>query len=63
MSFSAPQAPSPVILPSAPAAPPVFGQSATPGQKPQPKSSQSTFLGSGLFANPSNTGQKTLLGS
>lgn len=62
MSFGTPPTPAPVILPQAPAAPPVFGQS-TVGQKPKPKSSQSTFLGADLFANPSNTGQKTLLGS
>ena len=44
-----------------PAAPPTLG--ATPqGQKPTQKSTQPTFLGGGLFSNPSNTGQKTLLG-
>jgi hypothetical protein len=58
MSFSGPPAP---VLPPAPAAPPVFGQSAV-GQKPQAKSTQPTFLGAQLTANPSNTGQKTLLG-
>ena len=59
-NFSLPQPAAPV-LPQAPAAPPMFG-SQTQGQKPQAKSSQPTFLGAQLTANPSNTGQKTLLG-
>lgn len=61
MSFSLPSPPPPVA-PQAPTPPPMFGAQSTPGQKPQPKSSQPTFLGSGLFANPSNTGQKSLIG-
>lgn len=62
MSFSTPQPAAPV-LPQAPTPPPMFGTQTQPGQKPQPKASQSTFLGSSLFANPSNSGQKTLLGT
>lgn len=61
MSLGAPAQPAPVILPQAPAAPPVLGQT-TPGQKPQAKPSQPTFLGAGLFSNPTNTGQKSLIG-
>ena len=60
MSFSAPSPPQPV-LPQTPLAPPQFGAN-TQGKKPQAKASQPTFLGS-IGANPSNTGQKTLLGS
>ena len=60
MSFSAPTPPTPV-LPQAPAAPPMFG-TAGPGQKPQAKSSQPTFLGSGLTASSQNQGQKSLIG-
>ena len=66
MSFSLPSTPQPAapVLPSAtPAPPPAFGQMSQPGQKPQAKASQPTFLGAGLTANPSNTGQKTLLGT
>ena len=59
--ISPPTPPAPV-LPTAPAAPPMFGTPQAPGKKPSPKASQPTFLGAGLFANPSNTGQKTLLG-
>lgn len=64
MSFNLPgAAPTPAApaVPAAPAAPPMFGQQAQPNAKPQPKG-QPTFLGAGLQANPSNTGQKTLLG-
>ena len=60
MSFSVPTPPAPV-LPQAPAAPPQFGTQ-TQGQKPQAKASQPTFLGAELTANPTNTGNKTLLG-
>lgn len=60
-NFNLPQAPAPV-LPNAPATPPMFGAQTSPGQKPQAKSSQPTFLGAQLTANPSDTGQKTLLG-
>lgn len=61
MSFSAPSPPPPV-LPQAPAAPPMFGAGMTPGQKPQAKSSQPTFLGSGLVASQQNQGNKSLIG-
>jgi hypothetical protein len=61
MSFSAPQPAAPV-LPAAPAAPPAFGSAQGPGQKPQAKASQPTFLGSGLVAGAQNLGGKTLLG-
>lgn len=63
MSFSLPSPAAPV-LPQQPAAatPPMFGQTAPQGKKPGAKPSQPTFLGAGLVANPSNTGQKTLLG-
>lgn len=55
-----PQPPAPV-LPQAPAAPPVFGTQ-NQGQKPQAKSSQPTFLGSGLVASQQNQGNKSLIG-
>lgn len=58
--------PSPAPLPAIPSTPspaPMFGAQIAPGQKPGAKSSQPTFLGGGLFANPANTGQKTLLGA
>lgn len=58
-ALSSPTPPAPV-LPAAPVQPPMFGTSG-PGQKPQAKSSQPTFLGA-ITANPTNTGQKTLLG-
>lgn len=53
-------------LPATPAAPPpptMFGAQ-RPGQKKKPKakSQQPSFLGTEQAANPSNTGQKTLLG-
>lgn len=59
-----PSVPTPAapVIPQAPATPPMFGAQATPGQKPQAKSSQPTSLIGGLVANPTNTGQKTLLG-
>lgn len=60
MSLSAPT-PAPVILPGAPAAPPMLG-SPTQGSKPQAKASQPTFLGSNLVPQAGQTGQKTLLG-
>ena len=60
--MGAPQPAAPV-LPQAPAAPPVFGGQGTgPGQKPQAKSSQPTFLGSGLVASGQNQGTKSLIG-
>lgn len=64
MSFSAPAIPqiAPPANPTPPAPPPVFG-TLSPGQKPGAKASQATFLGSGLAANPTDTGQKTLLGT
>lgn len=58
--MGAPQPAAPV-LPQAPAAPPVFGSTA-PGQKPQAKSSQPTFLGSSLAAGGENQGRKSLIG-
>ena len=64
MSFSTPSPTLPAV-PQAPAPPPMFGAQTTPGSKPTATASQPTFLGSGLFANPTNptnTGQKTLLG-
>ena len=60
MSFSAPSPPPPV-LPQAPPAPPAFGTQG-PGQKPQQKSSQPTFLGSSLAAGDQNRGNKSLIG-
>lgn len=51
-------------LPQAPSAPPMFGQQQA-GQKKKPKKQNMppSFLGSeGMEANPTNTGQKTLLG-
>lgn len=64
--FSAPSSPTAPALPAIvnqPAPPPMFmaQQSAPQGSKPKP-TGQPTFLGAGLSANPSNTGQKTLLG-
>lgn len=56
-------APALPAIPAQPAPPPMFGAQSSPStSKPQPKG-QPTFLGAGLQANPSNTGQKTLLGS
>jgi hypothetical protein len=39
----------------------MFGQ-AGPGQKPQAKSSQPTYLGAGLAASQQNQGNKSLIG-
>jgi hypothetical protein len=61
MSFGTPPSPAPVVLPSAPSPPPMFGSLSGPGQKPQAKPSQPTFLG-GLAAGPGNLGYRTLLG-
>ena len=62
MSFNLPSPPMPT-LPQAPAAPPMFGSQVGPGQKPQAKASQPTYLGGMLTASPSATGGgKTLLG-
>ncbi len=63
MSFGTPPTPPAPVLPNAPAPPPMFGSPTSPGQKPQAKSSQPTFLGKGLFASPADSGQKTLLGT
>jgi hypothetical protein len=60
MSLSAPTPPAPV-LPQAPSAPPAFGMQ-NQGQKPQAKSSQPTFLGSGLVASQQQQGNKSLIG-
>ena len=60
-------APTPALptLPTAPAPPTMFGEM-RPGQKKKPKpkgtGSQPSFLGSEAMANPSNTGQKQLIG-
>ena len=62
MSFMSPPAPNPIVLPSAPAAAPVFGQ-APVGQKPGQRPSQPSFLGSALFATPAQTQQKSLIGT
>ncbi len=59
--MSAPTPP-PIVMPQSPAMPPQLG-SATQGQKPQRKAQQPTYIGAQMSANPSNTGQKTLLGS
>lgn len=59
MSLS-PPTPAQPVLPQAPAAPPAFGASPQ-GKKPQAKASQPTFIGA-IGANPTNTGQKTLIG-
>lgn len=61
MSFS-PPTPAAPVLPTAPASPPAFGSAQGPGQKPQAKSSQPTFLGSQLLAGANQLGNKTLLG-
>ena len=61
MSFSAPTPAAPV-LPQAPAAPPMFAPQLQPGQKPQAKSSQPTFLGGQLTAQPQQMGGRTLIG-
>lgn len=47
-------------MPNAPAPAPMFGQQQK--TKPQKKSTTSTFLGANMTANPTNTGQSTLLG-
>lgn len=64
--FSAPNAPTAPALPAIaaqPTPPPMFMQQSSPqGSKPKP-TGQPTFLGAGLTANPTNTGQKTLLGT
>ena len=58
------QAPAPVVTAgAAPPAPPMFGQQGQTASKPasaQNSGFSSTVLGTG--GNPSNTGQKTLLG-
>jgi hypothetical protein len=60
MSFSAPTPPS-IVLPQPPST--AQAPAAPIGQKPQAKSQQPTYLGSAVAANPTNTGQKTLLGT
>lgn len=62
MSFATPPTPALPTMPQAPAAPPMFMSPTAPGQKPQAKSSQPTYLGAALTPNPSNLGGKTLLG-
>lgn len=57
-SAATPQLPQP---PAAPPPPPLFGMGQ--GQKkPKAQSQQTTFLGTQAMANPTNTGQKTLIG-
>lgn len=54
--------PSDAVPPQAPTNPPAFGQQQ--GQKkPQAKSMQPTFLGTGTAPQPYQLGTKTLLGS
>ena len=62
MSFGSPPTPASPALPAAPAAPPMFGAQQSPGQKPGAKSSQPTFLGGALTAQPQQMGGKTLIG-
>lgn len=62
MSFGTPDTPALPVPPAAAQAPPMFG-SQPQGKKPKAKSQTPTFLGSEAVANPSNTGQKTLLGT
>lgn len=66
MAFNSPSSPPLPYAPLAPNAPPMFGFSQSPGQKPQAKSQFQSFLGTG--AMPSGTqaggsGLKTMLGS
>ena len=49
------------VAPAAPAPPPMFGQQTSPGQKPQAKSSQPTFLGA-LLPSSNQASPKTLIG-
>lgn len=56
-----PSRPQQIILPQAPAPPPVFGQNPT-GTKPGNKTQSATFLGSAALPSQSNQGFKTLLG-
>lgn len=61
MDSPAPAAPQLSVPPSMAINPPMFGMQQ--GQKkPKAKSQTPTFLGSEMAANPTNTGQKTLLG-
>ena len=64
MSFALPAAPQPALPApvAAPAPAPMFGTPTAAGNKPNAQPSAATFLGGDLTANPSNTGQKTLLG-
>lgn len=54
--------PDPPALPTAPAAPPAFGSSAPPKRQNKQPGATPTFLGGDAGSNPTNTGQKTLLG-
>ena len=49
-------------MPPAPPPPPVFGDQTKPNKKPQMKSMQPTFLGTGSVPTQSQLGTKTLLG-
>lgn len=60
MTPSTPSAPLP-SLPTAVAAPPVFGASPQ-GSKPKAKNTTSTFLGSQDLASPGNLAGKQLVG-
>lgn len=62
MSFAGPPQPAQPVLPAQPAAPPMFGTQQSPGQKPGAKSSQPTFLGGQLNAQPQQMGGRTLIG-
>lgn len=63
MSFGSPspQYIPPPQVPQAPAPPPLLGQN-KPGTKPQARSQQATFLGTGDLPTASQRGAKTLLG-
>lgn len=50
-------------LPNLPNMPSIFGFMPSGQQKPQPKASQPTFLGSQLSPTAAQEGQKSLIGS
>ena len=60
MSFLAPSPPPLPALPAAPPPAPSFGMQ--PGQKPQPKLQQSTFIPGGAFPSAGQTQGATLMG-
>lgn len=62
---SSSSSPPPPVAPTAPEAPPVFGQSTSTnpsGGKPNRKSMNPTFLGAADTASGAQLGQKTLMG-